>query len=285
MNDIYPQGSFGLEIAYNKSLAASTSTNSGGGGVDAQSSDEVTLLYVLFEGNTANSNGGGLLANNVSETQISYSTFEANRSISGNNGGGAIYAAGGSFSADDDTISANSAKTHGGGIYLNVPDAYLDHLTFTDNFVTGSVGVSGRDLYVAGGKTYLENDLFADYNLSTTSGAGSVSEIGGPTFTSGRMKGEFAFIISMGHNLTTDNSLAQVQNFNIQNGDIANGFQLLDPKAINLEGLTPTYDLVPGGQAVGGGDAVGPPIDQNNEWRPTDGTPSDIGAVQLGFQP
>ena len=87
---VYPPGTFGLEIAYNRSLAASTSTNSGGGGVDAQSSEEVTLLYVLFEGNTANGNGGGLLANNVSETQISYSTFEANRSISGNNGGGAI---------------------------------------------------------------------------------------------------------------------------------------------------------------------------------------------------
>ena len=161
-----------------------------------------------------------------------------------------------------------------------MPDAYLDHLTFTDNSVTGSVGVSGRDLYVAGGKTYLENDLFADYNLSTTSGAGSVTEIGGPTFTSGKLKGQFLYIISMGHNLTTDNSLAQVQNFNIQNGDIANGFQLLDAKAINGEGLTPTYDLVDDGQAIGGGDAVGPPIDQDNATRPIDGTPSDIGAVQ-----
>ena len=95
-------------------------------------------------------------------------------------------------------------------MYLNVPDAYLDHLTFADNSVTGSVGVSGRDLYVAGGLTYLENDLFADFKLTTTSGPGSVSEIGGPTFYVRAVKGKFQYIISMGHNLTTDNSLALV---------------------------------------------------------------------------
>jgi len=279
--------SFGVEIAYNKSTAPSTLGNGvgGGGGVDAQGSHQVTLLYVLFEGNTAASDGGGMLERNVSSTQISYCTFEANVSVSGTSGGGAVAAFGtlqNSLSADDDTFSENGAKTHGGALLLSGIDAFINHCTFTDNFVTGSSGVSGRDLYGANfAKVYIENDLFADFNLSGT--AAAVSEIGAQhTYTSGKNKGKFVEIISMGHNLTTDNSLAKVTNYNVQNGDIASGHQLLCAKAINGNGKTPTYALEPGGQAIGGGDTQSSQdaIDQDGNSRPINGNPSSIGATE-----
>jgi len=84
-------------------------------------------------------------------------------------------------------------------------------------------------------------------------------------------------ISSMGHNLSSDNSLLTVVNFNTINGDAANVTQALFPLAFN-GGYTPTYDLN-GGPAIMGGDEVGPIRDQNNVNRPV-GAPSDVGAVQ-----
>jgi hypothetical protein len=160
---------------------------------------------------------------------------------------------------------------HGGAVLLSAINAHLNHNTFADNFLTSQFGASGRDLYGSNrAKVYIENNLFAD-TTSPPSAAPfltpaqlAVSQIGSGDLGTG---GELLDIISMGHNLTTDNSLSKVVNYSIANGDISNGTQLLEPKALN-GGLTPDYALVPGGQAIGNGDDVGPPIDQDGHPRP-----------------
>jgi predicted outer membrane repeat protein len=260
-------------------IISNNSSGGSGGGIDAESSEGVTLLCTWVFGNTASSSsgcGGGVYLHNVLLTQISYSTFQNNVSKSACGGGIAAVLDRGSgtfgmfsMSVDDSTFAANKGATNGGGVYLKGVDAYFNHDTFNDNQLTSRVGSGGVAIYAdTRANAYLENVL-ADDTHGLAHGLallafGGVSPAG--------------VISSMGHNLSSDNSLSTVVNFNILNGDIANGIQGLT--ALDFHGgCTPTYNLVAGGQAIGAGDLLGPITDQNFVSRPI-GSASDIGAVQ-----
>jgi hypothetical protein len=252
-------------------------STSGGGGIDAESSEGVTLVNTWVTNNTAsttNGLGGGMLARNVLDVSISYSTFSANLSKSAQGGGLAVVAIGSSVgqdsvSVDDSTFGAwqgiNNSATFGAGVYLAGVDGYFNHVTFNDNHLNTTIG-SGAAIYAdALASAFIEN-LLADDTNSVAGG----SLLGfAPTGS----------ITSMGHNLSSDASLATVFNYSPVNGDISGGFQGLTPLGFH-GGATPTYNLLAGGQAINGGDAIGPVLDQNGVVRPLFGLPSDIGAVQ-----
>jgi hypothetical protein len=250
-----------------------------GGGIDAAGAEGVTLVNTWVTNNTVAGTGmgGGMLASSVLNVSISYCTFSANVSKSAPGGGLAVFGApslpdtvgADSVSVDDTTFGAwqgiNNAATFGAGVYLAQVDAYFNHVTFNDNHLSSPAG-NGAAIYSdLNAQVFIENVLADDTNSVAN---GNLLGFGaGGTIT------------SMGHNLSSDASLATVDNYNPNNGDISTGLQGLKPLAFN-GGATPTYNLLPGGQAINGGDAVGPVVDQNGALRPLFGLPSDIGSVQ-----
>jgi len=267
----------------NTIIVSNNLSGAGGGGIDAEGSEGVTILNAWIFGNTASSAtgcGGGVLVHNVQNVVVSYSTISGNSSQSACGGGfAAILDRGsgveGSFSVsfDDDTFGGsathpNKAATAGGGVYLEGYDAFFNHVTFNDNQVGSRVSGGGAAIFAdQRSNAFLENVLLDD-----TNNVAHASLLGTSTGMNAGV------ISSMGHNLSSDNSLLSVVNFNSFNGDIANGVQGLTPLAYH-GGFTPTYNLLAGGQAIGDGDEVGPILDQNNVNRPV-GSPSDVGSVQ-----
>ncbi len=158
------------------------------------------------------------------------------------------------------------------------------HVTFNDNVAFGgtgpSAGKAGSDIYAdLGAVVTFEDTLFDDTNnlANPTLNPGS-SELLDTAFAGG--------LLSAGYNLVHDNSWVNVTNWKSVNGDISKGHQDLGPLQFNQDvppgpTFTETYALVAGAgeQAIGGGDDVGPAVDQNGRTRPT-GLPSDIGSVQ-----
>jgi predicted outer membrane repeat protein len=300
----------GIFVGTFGSLRVDTSTVSSnqavsGGGIAAEGPLEVTIFQsrVIFNKATAPPGadaGGGMIAANVPNLSITYSTFASNAATSGNGGALALVAVtgfpgGANAGLDDDTFGGftnagtgvttpNSAGGLGGAIYVRNVEVDIIHLTFNDNVAFGGTGVSaghaGSDIFAdVGSAVTFEDTLFDDTNnfANPLLNPGS-SELLDTAFSGG--------LLSAGYNLVHDGSWVNVTNWNPLNGDIANGHQDLGPLQFNQAvppgpTFTETYRLVTGAgeQAVGGGDDVGPQLDQNGRLRPV-GLPSDIGSTQ-----
>jgi len=181
-------------------------------------------------------------------------------------------------------VTPNSSGGFGGAIYVRNVTVDIIHLTFNDNVAFGgsgpSAGHAGSDIFAdLGSAVTFEDTLFDDTNnfANPSMNPGS-SELLDTAFAGG--------LLSAGYNLVHDGSWVNVTNWNPLNGDIGNGHQDLGPLQFNQAAppgptFTETYRLVtgPGEQAIGGGDDVGPQLDQNGRLRPI-GLPSDIGSTQ-----
>ncbi len=300
----------GIWIGVDGSLRVDTSTVSNnqaihGGGIAAEGADEVTIFQsrVIFNKATAgpgSDSGGGMLAANVFDLSITYSTFASNAATSGNGGALALVATategvsanagldndtfGGFTNPNTGVVTPNSSGGFGGAIYVRNVTVDIIHLTFNDNVAFGGTGVTaghaGSDIYAdVGSAVTFEDTLFDDTNnfANSTLNPGS-SELLDTAFAGG--------LLSAGYNLVHDGSWVNVSNWNPLNGDIGNGHQDLGPLTFNQASppgptFTETYRLTAGmgEQAIGGGDDVGPQLDQNGRLRPI-GSPSDIGLTQ-----
>jgi hypothetical protein len=184
-------------------------------------------------------------------------------------------------------VVPNSSGGLGGAMYVRNVIVDINHVTFNDNVAFGVVGGlpghAGSAIFAdVGSVVTLENTLVDDTNgLADPTMNPGASELLDAAFLGN--------ILSAGANLVHDASWMNVANWNTRNNDISNGHQDLGPLQFNqpLPGrpaptFTETYALVggTGEQAIGGGDDVGPQLDQNGRLRPT-GLPSDIGAVQF----
>jgi predicted outer membrane repeat protein len=299
----------GIWIGEFGSLRVDTSTVSNnqaihGGGIAAEGADEVTIFQsrVIFNKATAPPGadaGAGMLAANVADLAINYSTFASNTATSGNGGALALVASaefpgGANAGLDNDTfggfvtgpatVTPNSAGGFGGAIYVRNVTVDIIHLTFNDNVAFGGTGLTaghaGSDIFAdTGSAVTFEDTLFDDTNnFANPSVNPGSSELLDTAFAGG--------LLSAGYNLVHDGSWVNVTNWNPLNGDIGNGHQDLGPLQFNQAAppgptFTETYRLVTGAgeQAIGGGDDVGPQLDQNGRLRPI-GLPSDIGSTQ-----
>jgi predicted outer membrane repeat protein len=304
-------GGGGIFIGQFGSLRVDTSTVSNnqavrGGGILADNADQVTIFQsrIIFNKATAPGTdpaaGAGGYIFNVSDFSMTYSTVASNTATSGNGGGLALVATtdlpgGANAGLDNDTfggfiipgtpvVTPNSSGGFGGAIYVRNVTVDIIHLTFNDNVAFGGTGPTaghaGSDIFAdLGSAVTFEDTLFDDTNnlANPLLNPGS-SELLDTAFAGG--------LLSAGYNLVHDGSWVNVTNWNPLNGDIANGHQDLGPLQFNQvvppgPTFTETYALVMGAgeQAIGGGDDVGPQLDQNGRLRPI-GLPSDIGSVQ-----
>lgn len=168
-----------------------------GGGIDVAGSGDqtVTISNTVITGNVANvvalgvtnTTGGGLdHSNNPARTSTLTRVLIANNQSNGgvvgtpSNGGGIAHGSG-NLIVRNSTISGNSAKNDGGGVYVTSgPVLTLTNVTAANNRAnsddnSGGAGGGLRNLGVAGA-AILENTI-SDGNLGT---GASVNEINGP---------------------------------------------------------------------------------------------------------
>jgi hypothetical protein len=301
----------GIWVGTFGALSVRTSTISNnqaihGGGIAADGADEVKLFRarIIFNRATAPGSdpaaGAGVLAHNVADLSMTQSTIASNTAPSGNGAGIALIAdpgfpGGANAGIDDSTFGGftdpntgittpNFAGGFGGATYVRNVVVDIVHVTFNDNVAFGgsgpTAGKAGSDIYAdLGAAVTFEDTLFDDTNnLANPSLNPGSSELLDTAFAGG--------LLSAGYNLVHDGSWVNVTNWNPANGDIGNGHQDLGPLQFNQAvppgpTFTETYALVAGAgeQAIGGGNDLGPAIDQNGRLRPI-GLPSDIGSVQ-----
>ncbi len=263
-----------LMTAHPNTIIISNNTAiAGGGGIDAVGTQGVTLVNTWVENNTvsgATGQGGGMLATNVANVSLSYDTFSGSLAKSAQGGGLAVIstgpaATGSSVHVDDSTFGLNTG-TQGAGVYLRGVIADFLHVTFNDNHSNNLIVGGGAAIFADAGATAYIQDVLADDTDSLANGNLFSTGSGG-------------VISSMGHNLSSDASLATVSAYSPANGDLSSTAQPLSPLAFN-GGPTPTFDLL-AGPAVAAGDLVGPNLDQDYRTRPNPAHPtaSDIGSV------
>ncbi|MBM3130940.1 MAG: hypothetical protein FJ009_20220 [Chloroflexi bacterium] len=245
-----------LETA-NTIVRANQTSNAGGGICNSAgaTSDLQTLTVVS---NTAQYGAGIFNTNNATLT-VSYSLI--NNNVAQVSGGG--ISAGGQCVLLNTTVSGNIAQFAGGGIE-NGGSASIINVTLSGNYITNTqAGGTGGNIYTgynSGSSIQLFNTIIA--NSSTT---------GNCHFEPG------TFIISLGHNLSDDNTC----NLNAM-GDITNANPLLGPLQ-NNGGTTLTHALLSTSLAINAGDNTNcPPNDQRGVSRPQAGI-CDIGAYEFVF--
>jgi hypothetical protein len=192
--------------------------------------------------------------------------------------GGGVYNAG-SLTLTNDTLSGNSAKYNGGGVYNGNGTA-----TLTDDTLSGNSAQCGGGVYNSG-TAMLTNDTLSGnsaqyggvYNFSGTATLNNTvvanSPSGGDIYIYGSVKGS--------NNLIDDASTAGGLTNGV-NGNIVGVNPLLAPLG-NYGGPTQTMRPLPGSPVIGAGSTVlipaGITTDQRGEPRIVNGK-VDIGAVQ-----
>lgn len=151
-------------------LSGNSASGDGGGIYLASIEAGAVLNYSTLSGNSASGDGGGIY-NFYGSAQLHYSTVRGN---SATNGGG-LFITGqfGFLTANNSTLSGNSALQQGGGIYVsNLPTAYLP------TNLTNSTLSSNSALQQGGGIYNNSNVQLLNVTLSNNSAAS-----GGALFT------------------------------------------------------------------------------------------------------
>jgi predicted outer membrane repeat protein len=272
----------------------------------------LTVGNSVFDNNSANFGGGAIAG--FDSTNIFNSTFSNNKapgassfggaiyfqSIGGalivtesalfNNSsaldGGAIYIANGPVTIRNVTVSGNSAKNNGGGIFMtetvqNPTTANLNNVTITNNLADSDQDGNGDGggIFRAAGTAQVQNSIIAN-NQDTpgNTGGGSIH----PDCTGS--------LLTQGHNLIGRNDGCGGFT-NLVNGDqVGSGASPINPHLgglANNGGPTQTHALIPGSPAIdagnpllpGGGGFTCAGTDQRGVTRPQ-GAACDIGAEE-----
>jgi hypothetical protein len=213
----------------------------GGGSYDEGA--PLTLVDCSFTGNTATSNGGGIYID-VRGLDATGTTFSGN---SANKGGGV-----GVFNLADPvyltncTLSGNTAKTVGGGVYNYSDEADTFKLTLTNCTLTANRTNTGSGGGLATGTnavTVLNNTLIAG-NYAGASPSTTPGDVSGPIYAN-----SFYNLIGDGDDLTGITN----RNQGNQIGTTANPINALLGTLGNNGGPTETVSLLPGSPAIDAG--------------------------------
>ncbi len=279
----------------------------------------VTLNNVQVFSNTAATGGGGIYSINSGVISITESTIAHNSATGGASGGGGISSIGVSLLIQDLAIFDNNSNYLGGGLFIGVDDqAILENVTLADNegatgagFYVNQGTVTATNITVSGNTAsnnyggihmtgtgvslYLQNSTIANNTRTNTTGTGynGIFMGGGASasmvntilaYNQNRNCSSSSAPISLGHNLSSDYNCGLDQSGDLQGVD-----PLLGPLADN-SGAVQTHALLPGSQAIDGGDdAQCPATDARGINRPYDGDGDstavcDIGAVETRHQ-
>jgi CSLREA domain-containing protein len=229
-----------------------------GGAILVPLSGSATITDSTFDTNTASFDGGAIESANSSTLSVSGSTFKTNSATSG----GAIYNFSAAATITNSTFSGNNASnsllSQGGGIYNKSGSLTVNNSTFVNN--------SAAEL---GGAIF---DNIGTLTLNHTILAGSPA--GGDFFEATPPQST----VSGSYNLIQDGSF-----LNLFSNSLSG-----DPKLGPLQnngGSTQTCLLLPGSQAINGGDpafASPPANDQRGFLRVINGR-VDIGAVEVNY--
>jgi len=259
---IYNDGTFAgnAALTINNSTLNGNSALSFGGGIynngapgppSNPGSATLAISNSTLSGNSATSAGGGIYnsSRDISPAVLTLS----NTTLSGNSAvsGGGIYneasagfvlgPARATLTISNSTLSGNSASGFGGGIYnFAFQDRSAARATITNSTLSGNSGANGAGIYNFAQFTGQAAVTIAETILKAgASGANIVNDSG--------------IIISLGHNLSSDDASA----FLNANGDQNGADPLLGPLQDN-GGSTFTHALLTGSPAI---DAGAPPLD------------------------
>jgi hypothetical protein len=209
-----------------------------------------TVVSTSFISNTANLYGGGI-SNDAGAATVSSSTFRDNYAA---NYGGAMENTG-ILTLTNSTVSANRAKTNGGGLYWSTGGVFT---LLNDTLANNLAGTQGGNIYAGG--SY--NSAISLKN--TIASAGSPNNCDGP-------------VLSRGYNLESANSCGWGAT-----GDMVN----TNPQLGSLQdngGATWTHALQPGSPAIDRGTNSGCPVaDQRDVARPIDGNHDGSAVCDIG---
>lgn len=181
----------------------------GGGGIHATEVNNFSMDGVTVSGNSATSKGGGIRLKTGRPTcSISNCTITNNHLPNNDNQamGGGIYLEGPSsanVSISECTISDNSAKQNGGGIYVAAGKATLTNCNIKQN----SAHVSGGGIYLYAGTLYV-------YGTTTIGGDGSntSTSYGGGVYVRGNNKMHIKGTPIISNNVRDNDGHTEVQN-------------------------------------------------------------------------
>jgi CSLREA domain-containing protein len=256
---------FQINVATTVSISGLTLTNGNvtgdGGGI--HNSGNLTVTECAVTSNTATNVGGGIL--NLGTLIVLRSTFSGNTATSD---GGGLWTSNGSATLTNCTLSGNTATTFTGGI-SNVSNGLASTLSLTHCTVANNNGPTEGGIATVdqggGAATTLRNNIVANNSAPNLAVIGAM-----------------ASVVSQGFNLSSDNSVALLN----QMTDLNNTNPLLAALANNF-GPTQTHALNTGSPALDKGNSFSVTNDQRGLPRLSDdsgitnaGDGADIGAFE-----
>ncbi len=248
-------------LSRNRAISADPFEGTGGGLYGAGGDPPISIRDSILRENESSHDGGG--ARIFGAFQISGTTFQDNISLNGNGGGLAFPE--GALGMVNCTVSGNQAALSGGGIAMVTEEMDADFkLGLNPNTLLDMKNLTiAENSAQEGGGVFRSGD-FGNIQMANTIIAQN---------TSANCAGD---LISLGHNLSDDDTCGLVSE-----GDLPNRNPALGPLADN-GGPTPTHYLLAGSPAVDGASDCPPPdVDQRGFPRPQ-GLACDIGAVEVG---
>lgn len=285
----------GAVFAYRATLAIHNSRFEGnsasgrGGAVAAYTGSTVTIADSTFLTNDAQSSGGGIYVSGydaATTLTVSGSVVDGNTA---NLSGGGLYAYQTVVNVAQSSLTGNSSRAQGGGVY-----AKSSTVAITNSTLAGNEGSSGSAAYSDYANITLANCTVAFNARGTAIYSSSPSYMHlQNTIVANNLAAYYpniaAYFDSQGYNLIGE-FLGSVDATDIVGAD-----PLLGPLSQDANGVS-YYPLLPGSQAIDGGDpegclnAGGQPLttDERNNARTVDGNNDgmsrcDIGAVEQAF--
>src|SRR6185436_13780413 len=152
-------------LTLTNSTVSGNTTDDDGGGIVNDHASGATLTNSTVSGNDAGDDGGGI--RNFGTTNIFSSTIANNRAglnhTPTNFGGGGVHNFGGTLTLTNSTVSGNVARTHGGGIFVEMGIVASFSSTIANNRADAESNGSG-----VGGGVYNWSELGAMFNFQNT---------------------------------------------------------------------------------------------------------------------
>jgi hypothetical protein len=170
------------KLTISNCLIAGNRTSLSGGGLTDGGTGDATITGSEITGNIAETDGGGLFLNTLPSNQpgaarlsISSSTFSYNKTQTGNGGGLDLETTAAGSTLINVTISDNTARGNGGGIFNQ------GTLTVSDSTLSDNSASAGGGIFNSNGTVKVKNSTFSHNTPDNI--AGGFTDQGGNTFS------------------------------------------------------------------------------------------------------
>ena len=267
-------------LTLTNSTVSGNTTDDDGGGIVNDHASGATLTNCTVSGNDAGDDGGGI--RNFGTTNIFSSTIANNRAglnhTPTNFGGGGVHNFGGTVTLTNSTVSGNVARTHGGGIFVEMGIVASFSSTIANNRADAESNGSG-----VGGGVYNWSELGAMFNFQNTIIANN--QVGS---NPNNIRDCAGVLNSQGYNLIRTTPAGECVVAPVT-GDVFSSDPLLGPLQ-NQGGPTQTHALLAGSPAIDAGNPSGCrdnlgallATDQRGFLRPADGDGNGTARCDIG---